>query len=881
MLVRPFIQTIPAFDVSTSNGVATVCVLGGDIVENVNYEIYSGSSLLYSSAFSVTDNGGDSVRNFYISLSSAQGLQNNYSYTIRVYTSRTDNGTTTTSGYSSVQYFSCYTTPLISIKDSLDTAITSGYEFTSQSGELFVSFDKVDSDSGATLNDISVEIYGTNSDGKDLVYSSGMVYSPFTMTFDNLLPTTGTTPIYSSYSLRWVAHTVQNMELSGAYSNMSCNYTITQIGNLIQAQNNPETGGIRVNFISSVSGTKTSPFSDTYSIRSMAVDGENVYCGGTSGKFAIFDVAEDSFGTLYTQGEMTINDCVCDEDKVYICCGDEGVQDNALYVYTKATGTFGNKITIFDSSLYAVPSALAIDNTNIYVGAYSQFPSSQPNSSFAKFQKSDMTKTIIANPFAGVDILCMVSDGSNVYCAGGNGSFAIYNKSTGTFGSLITSPFSSSIVAIDCDDDYVYCGAINGSFAIYNKSTGTFGSLIPNPFSLNSKIIASVSVDSMNVYVGGGNGYFAVYNKASGSFGELIETPFGSNKDISVVKNDNNSVYLGGDNGLFYLLEKEHEVAVRRKNVTENGEFITLVLLESQQAVKEYSFVDYYTKTNCVYEYQVRVGNTIDSVQVLSQFCGAYIADGSHSYSIVDEWEKSNAQQIQKSVLYEPYGRKYPVVAYNAITNYRSGSDTAMLRANSISNQDSDYIDRFAQTKLTREFNSFLTNRKAKVIKDFNGDIAIVNIIEAVPNTYQKELGNTLATTQFDWVEVGNFTEEDFTKLGIRNSFHISDVSNNTESLIPVVVEKYDVNISVNNSNYGTITRSSVLDIPAGTYIVISNNTMTINGTTVVANPKPNTATYAYSFVGWSVSNGTQVNSDLSIIANFGATYIGGGAVDV
>lgn len=775
MLVRPFIQPIPAFNVATENGIATVCVLGGDVIEKINYEIYSGSSLLYSSSVLVSDAGGDAVRSFNISLTSSMGLQNNNSYTIRVYTQNVT--IDETSGYSSVQYFACYATPTITIKDSSNVTVTSGYEFTSQSGNLSVVFDNGSIESPAVLNDIEVEIYGITSSGKDLVYSSGNTYSPFVIHFDSLTPTTGTNPLYSSYSLYWVAHTVQNMGLSGSMTGMSCDYTITETGNLIQAQNDANVGGIRVNFRGR-GGEKTSPFSPSYPIRAMATDGQKVYCGGASGKFSVFDVAEDSFGILYTKGRTPINDCVCDEDKVYICCGESGVSDSSLYVYTKATETFGDKITIFDSSLHFVPSALAIDNTNIYVGAYLDSSYAQHKSSFAKFQKSNMTKTIIENPFTEANMFCMASDDSNVYCAGGNGSFAVYNKSTGSFGSLITSPFSLAISSIACDDNYVYCGGAGGYFALYNKSTGTFGSLIPNPFRSNTKSITSVSVDSTSVYVGGNNGYFAIYDKATNSFGDIIDNPFfENNRSILSIENDENNVYLGGASGLFYVYVKERDIVIQRKNLTENGDFVTLVSLDSK-GDKEYSFVDYYTKTNTVYEYEIIQGNLFETVQVLSQFCGAYIADGTKAYDIEDEWEKSSAQRVQKSVLYEPYGRKYPVVAYNAITNYRSGTDTAILRAKSnVDNITNDHIDRFAQTKLTKEFNDFLTNRKVKVIKDFNGDIAIVNIIEAIPNNYVKELGNTLATTQFSWVEVGDFTDSDFKQLGITNSFYLVEQS--------------------------------------------------------------------------------------------------------
>lgn len=190
--------------------------------------------------------------------------------------------------------------------------------------------------------------------------------------------------------------------------------------------------------------------------------------------------------------------------------------------------------------------------------------------------------------------------------------------------------------------------------------------------------------------------------------------------------------------------------------------------------------LDNFAKTDAVYEYYLSFldnnGNEVlaQTVQVLSQFCGAYIADGSNSYEISEDWQVPDYNRNQKSVVYEPYGRQYPVVAYNALTNYESGSDMAILRSeNNRQNKTNNYIDRISQTKILKQFNNFLTNRKTKVRKDFNGNIALVVVLNPIPNSFMQELGNGIAKTQFSWVEVGEFTDSDFKNLGITNSFAI------------------------------------------------------------------------------------------------------------
>lgn len=260
MLVRPFIQPISAFDVANGNGTATVGVLGGDVVETVNYEIYKDTVLVYSSSISVTDNVNpntglpiDGVRNFAITLASSMGLMNNNSYTIRVYT---QNATLSeTSGYSSVQYFSCYVAPSVSLKDSNGVAVGNNYEFTSQSGNLYVDFAPNDSSSPVILNSAQISIQGYDGSGYSEIYNSGMVYTPFTIKFDNLTPTENDNSNFTQYKLILTAETVQGMKLSNTYTGLTCAYTITSATDIFVVENNAIEGNIKVSMnLSTING---------------------------------------------------------------------------------------------------------------------------------------------------------------------------------------------------------------------------------------------------------------------------------------------------------------------------------------------------------------------------------------------------------------------------------------------------------------------------------------------------------------------------------------------------------------------------------------------------------------------------------------------------
>lgn len=81
----------------------------------------------------------------------------------------------------------------------------------------------------------------------------------------------------------------------------------------------------------------------------------------------------------------------------------------------------------------------------------------------------------------------------------------------------------------------------------------------------------------------------------------------------------------------------------------------------------------------------------------------------------------------------------------------------------------------------------------------------------------------------------------------------------------------YDVTIQSNNVSYGTVTQSTISDVPSGATITISSNKVTINDITVTANPASETAQYTYAFSSWTNATGT-VTANRTITANFTRT---------
>ena len=216
-----------------------------------------------------------------------------------------------------------------------------------------------------------------------------------------------------------------------------------------------------------------------------------------------------------------------------------------------------------------------------------------------------------------------------------------------------------------------------------------------------------------------------------------------------------------------------------------SNEWITLQTIYKNQQTGEinatFRMEDNYGKYATKYLYQIvpvdSQGNVGTALQqdVLSIFNNAYIVDATHIYPLTNEYEIGSPQTNQQSAVYMPYGSKYPFVAFNAETKYDSGSITAVLLAPTSNSASSSSIDRPAQVKLVKEFNDWLTNGRAKIWKDFNGNFKVITVTDAVTNGYYKELGNGIASTTFNYTEVGDFTQEYLDRLGLTNRFTLEN----------------------------------------------------------------------------------------------------------
>ena len=181
-------------------------------------------------------------------------------------------------------------------------------------------------------------------------------------------------------------------------------------------------------------------FISNYFLTKITVVGDDtryVYCGGSFGRFAIYDKWIGGFGRFINCPFPNVGmwSLSVDNKNVYI-----GGGQSSFAVYNKSTKTFGELIVApFGSSSTSVIYSMAQDENNVYCGSQDYF---------AIYDKS--TGTFGSRIFCGRTLNAMVSDGNYLYFGrnGSNSQFTIYDKTNGTFDSTTATPFSSSIICM-------------------------------------------------------------------------------------------------------------------------------------------------------------------------------------------------------------------------------------------------------------------------------------------------------------------------------------------------------------------------------------------------------------------------------------------------
>lgn len=200
-------------------------------------------------------------------------------------------------------------------------------------------------------------------------------------------------------------------------------------------------------------------------------------------------------------------------------------------------------------------------------------------------------------------------------------------------------------------------------------------------------------------------------------------------------------------------------IKIKRRKVTD-FDWVTLTYFDASELESlNFVFNDNIAASGYTYEYAFvpvvggTEGNYITNT-IGAKFDGVFICDLDTIYKFYAGVKYGTNERVQKIGVFEPYGRKYPVVVSNSLINYETGSVTGTVLAD-------DYLktkamNRIAMVKEQRALKDFLTNKKAKILKDWNSHSWLIVPIDNISTSYDSKYGMGIADVSFDWVELGD-----------------------------------------------------------------------------------------------------------------------------
>ena len=263
-----------------------------------------------------------------------------------------------------------------------------------------------------------------------------------------------------------------------------------------------------------------------------------------------------------------------------------------------------------------------------------------------------------------------------------------------------------------------------------------------------------------------------------------------------------------------------NRVLVKRKDAEDpKAQWITLASIPVNRAADmDFIHIDFYNRYGDTYVYaivpvltQVQYGVVVDveggyteSPAVFSIFEGVYVADATGIQKFVAGVGYGNGELHQAVGVIETIGNRYPVIVSNSNMNYHTGEIMAYAfgeglyklhwakERNEWITSDNEYVitsngeffafmndvevigsltlDRNEMVELRKTIEAFLTNKKPKVLKDWNGNIWLVMFTGNITLEWSNDWGMGLVTFIAPWTEIGQADDQtDLENYGLIN----------------------------------------------------------------------------------------------------------------
>ena len=144
------------------------------------------------------------------------------------------------------------------------------------------------------------------------------------------------------------------------------------------------------------------------------------------------------------------------------------------------------------------------------------------------------------------------------------------------------------------------------------------------------------------------------------------------------------------------------------------------------------------------------------STSAVSDFDGAWLIDKDISYYVGLEPAVTNITRNQEASVETTLGSKYPIVFYGSEANYYSGNFSGVIIK---WDRDNDAFDFDGSIDYRETFINWLTNKKPKVLKMYDGRAWLMNVNGNV--SYSDDDHPDKVEISFDFVETGDLNNGD------------------------------------------------------------------------------------------------------------------------
>lgn len=246
-----------------------------------------------------------------------------------------------------------------------------------------------------------------------------------------------------------------------------------------------------------------------------------------------------------------------------------------------------------------------------------------------------------------------------------------------------------------------------------------------------------------------------------------------------------NNIWSNTNGGMYLVYQLPiTSLLVKRRDVADvSGKWLTLYSIPITQASDmDFTFIDFLNQYGKTYQYalvpvlaqdqsgvvvQIEGGYTV-SDNVDSIFDGVYIADQTNVERVKAGVGYGNIDMNQGVGSITPIGSKYPIVITNSQNQYHNGSIRGTIVPNDFYSNGN--LSRIDMVNKRDELEQFLTNKRAKIIKDWNGKMWLVMIMSNVACSFDDNYGMGMVSFSADWLEVGDPTnQQDLYNAGLIN----------------------------------------------------------------------------------------------------------------